>query len=51
MSEPKTWAEKLDAAGNGQEFKGVLDSLFFSLATAMNNEMTSPAEEEDEPDA
>jgi hypothetical protein len=38
MSEPKTVAERLDAADDGQQFAGVLHSLFASLEQAIDDE-------------
>lgn len=39
MNEPKTIAEKLDAAQTGEEFAGVLGGLFASLERARNAEL------------
>ena len=36
--EPKTPAEKLDAASNGEQFAKVLGDLFSALEEAMNQE-------------
>ena len=38
MSEPKTVAEKLDAARNGEEFGQVLNGLFAALDQARAEE-------------
>jgi len=38
MSEPKTAAEMLDAAQDGQEFGAVLQGLFGALEEAMDDE-------------
>lgn len=37
MSEPKTVAERLDAAGDGQQFGQILQSLFASLEQAIDD--------------
>jgi hypothetical protein len=34
MSEPKTWAEKLDAAETGEDFGNVLNQLFVAAFKA-----------------
>lgn len=38
MNEPKTTAEKLDAARNGDEFAAAIQGLFAALETAMDKE-------------
>jgi len=38
MSEPRTWAERLDAAETGAEFGAVLNQLFAAAAEAKDSD-------------
>ena len=37
-TEPKTWAEQLDAAETGEQFGAVLNNLFAALEKAKDDE-------------